>query len=78
MAAGRLAPEVGNVAVATVAESSTQPTTRSTIQETVTGDQSNNERQKVLASRPDRHRTNVNVGTCRAVVLTTDPEDSDE
>ena len=74
-AAGRPAPEVGNVAVATVAESSTQPTTRSTIREKVTGDQSNNERQKVLTSRPDRHGNNANVGTCRAFVLTADPED---
>ena len=41
-AAGRPAPEVGNVVLATVAESSTtQPTTRSTIRETETEDQSN-------------------------------------
>ena len=41
MAAGRPAPEDGNVVVATVAESSTtQPTTRSAIRETETGDQS--------------------------------------
>ena len=40
LAAGRPAPEDSNVAVDTVAESSkTQPTTRSTIRETETGDQ---------------------------------------
>ena len=46
-AAGRPAPEVGNVVVATAAESSmTQPTTRSTIRETETEDKSNTKRQR--------------------------------
>ena len=78
MAAGRPAPEVGNVAVATVAESSTtQPTKRSTTRETETGDQSRDKRQRVLASRPDRIRVGVNACTCRTIVLTTDPKDRD-
>ena len=65
--------------VAAVSESSTtQPTTRSTVREAETEDQSNNERQRALASRPDRHGNIVSVYTCSAIVLTADPEDCDE
>ena len=65
--------------MATVAESSTtQPTTRSTIRETETEDQSNAKRQRVLASRPDRHGADVNADTCRTIALAADPEDRDE
>ena len=69
LAAGRPAPEDSNVAVVPVAESSTtQPTTRSTIRETETGDESRDKRQMVLASRPDRTRVDVNACTCRTIV----------
>ena len=65
--------------VAAVAESSTtQPTTRSTIRETETDDQSNAKLQRVLASRPDRHGADVNADTWRTIVLAADPEDRDE
>ena len=78
MAAGRPAPEVGNVAVATVAESSTtQPTTRSTIRETETGDQPRKRRLRVLASRPDQIGADVNACTCMTSVLAAGPEDRD-
>ena len=77
-AAGRPAPEVGNVAVATVAESSTtQPTTSSTFRETEIEDQSNAKRQRVLASRPDQHGTDVNADVCKTIVLAAGPEDRD-
>ena len=56
--AGRPAPEVGNVFVVTVAESSTtQPTTRSKIRETETEDQSNAKRQRGLAGQIDTELT---------------------
>ena len=38
---------------------------------------SNNECQKVLASRSDRYGTIADMDTCSAIVLTTDPEDRD-
>ena len=77
-AAGRPAPEVGNVVVATVAErSTTQPTTRSTIRETETEDQPNTKRQRVLASRPDRYGADVDAERCKTIVLAADPEDRD-
>ena len=40
-------------------------------------DQSNIERQKVLASRSDWHGSIADMDTCGAIVLTTDPEDCD-
>ena len=56
----------------------TQSTTSSTIREVETKDQSNNtECQKVLANMSDRHGNNANVGTCRAIDTTKDPEDFD-
>ena len=59
----------------TIAESSTtQLTTRSTIRETETGDKSRDKRQRVLASRPDRTRVDVNAYTCRTIVLAADPK----
>ena len=79
MAADRPAPEDSNVAVVTVAESSTtQPTTRSTIRETETGDQSRDKRQSVLASRPNQTGADVNACTCRTIVLVAGPEDRDD
>ena len=78
LGAGRLAPEDSNVTVDTVAESSTtQRTTRSTSRETETCDQSRDKRRRVLASRPDRTRVDVNACTCRTIVLAADPEDRD-
>ena len=77
-AAGRPAPVISNVVVVTVAESSTtQPTTRSAIRETDTGEQSRDERQRVLASRPDRTGVDVNACTCRTIVSAAGPEDRD-
>ena len=73
-AAGRPAPEVGDVVVATA----TQPMPRSIIRETETEDQSNAKRQRELASRPDRHGADVNADICRTIVLAADPEDRDE
>ena len=43
--------------------------------QTETEDQSNAKRQRVLASRPDRHGADVNADTCRTIVLAADPED---
>ena len=64
--------------VAAVSESSTtQSTTSSTIRVAETEGQSNTECQKVLASRSDRHGTIADMDTCRAIVLTTDPEGCD-
>ena len=78
MAAGRPAPEDSHMMAAAVAESSTtQSTTSSTIRVVDTEGPSNTECQKVLASRSDRHGTTADMDTCRAVVLTTDPEDCD-
>ena len=72
------APEVGNLVVVTVAESSTtQPTTRSTIGETETRNQSRDKRQRVLTGRPDRTGVDVNACRCRTIVLAADPEDRD-
>ena len=74
-AAGRLAPEVGNVVAGTVAESSTtQPKTRSTIRETETEDQSNTKRQRRLASRADQYGADVNMGMSTTIVMAADPE----
>ena len=76
LAAGRPALEDSNVAVETVAESSTtQPTTRSTIRETETGDQSRDKTSE--ATKPDRTRVDVYACTCRTIVLAAGPEDRD-
>ena len=78
LAAGRPAPEDSHMMMAAVAESSTtQSTTSSTIRVVETGDQSNTGCQKVLTSRSDRHGTIADMDTCRAIDLTTDPEDCD-
>ena len=78
LAAGGPAPEDSHRREAAVAESpTTQSTTSSTIRVVETEDQSNTECQKVLASRSHRHGTIADMDTCRAIVLTTDPEDCD-
>ena len=78
LAAGRPAPKDSRMMVAAVAGiARTQSTKSSTIRVVETEDQSNTECQKVLASRSDRHETIANMDTCRAIVLTTDPEDCD-
>ena len=78
MAAGRPAPEGSNVVVTTVAESlTTQPTARPTIREMEIGNQSNDKRLVVLASRPDRTRDDVNACKCRRIVFAACPEDRD-
>ena len=78
MAAGGPAPEDSRIMVAAVAESATtQSTTSSTIRVVETDDQSNTKCQKVLASRTDRYGTIEDMDTCRAIEMTTDPEDCD-
>ena len=55
----------------------TQSTTSSTIRVVTIGNQSNTECQNVLASRSDRHGAIADMGTCRAIDMTTDPEGCD-
>ena len=78
LAARRPTPGGSNVVVVTVSESpTTQPTTRPTVLETETENQSDKKRLRVLASRPDQTRADVNACTCRTIVLATGPEDRD-
>ena len=76
LAAGRPALEDSHMMTAAVAERlTTLSTTSPTIRVVETEDQSNTECQKVLASRSERHGTIAD--TCRAIVLTIEPEDCD-
>ena len=78
MVAGRPAPEDIRMMMAAVSESAmTQSTTSSTIRVVETEDAFNTECQKMLASRSDRHGTIADISTCRAIDVTTDPEDCD-
>ena len=76
MAAGGFSTVDIQMMMVAVAESATtQSTTSSTIRAVETEDQSNIECQKVLASRSDWHGTIADMDTCRAIDMTTDPED---
>ena len=69
--------EHSHMAVAAVAEGSTTQSTSATIRVVETEGQSNTECQRVLASRSDLHGTIADMGTYRAIVMTTDPERCD-
>ena len=76
MAAGTHALEESQMMMAAVAESATTlSTTSSTIRVVETEDRFNTGCHKVLASIFDQHGTIADMDTCRAINMTTDPED---